>query len=356
VSDVKKSLFALPVMLILFFCCACSFLDAVTATTTAATGTGTSAASTVPATTAPAQTETSAAESTVPPSTTTKPATTQPVTQPTAATAAGTTKPATTRTDFPTFTGYQPLPERTLKVTDPDNARGLSEKKNGYDFGIAATPGQRPSVSVNHQEYFDAKGFNALSIDLKRDSKILYLTFDCGYENGYTEKILDTLKSKKVPAAFFCTLSFIKDQPAIAARMIKEGHILGNHSATHGSFPDMSRKEMALELQQCDNYLRKNFGYSEPYFRFPAGEYSDCALDLVGSVGYKSVFWSVAYADWDPANQKGRQFAFDTVTSRLHPGAVILLHAVSKDNAAALGDIIDRARGEGYEFRSLRSY
>lgn len=342
----KKSLCALLVMLTVFACCSCSLFDGGT-TTSAETGTDVSAASTAPSTTAPAQTETTPPASTAPPATTSQPA---------PATTTGTTKPAaTTKTDYSTYTGYAPLPERTLKITDPNNTRGLSEKKNGYDFGLAPNA-QRPAVSVNHQKYFDSKGYNALSIDLKRDSKILYLTFDCGYENGYTEKILDTLKTKKVPSAFFCTLSFIKDQPAIAARMIKEGHILGNHSATHGSFPDMSRSEMALEIQQCDNHLRRYFGYSEPYFRFPAGEYSDCALDLVGSVGYQSVFWSVAYADWDPANQKGRQFAFDTVTSRLHPGAVILLHAVSKDNAAALGDIIDWARQEGYEFRSLRSY
>jgi len=338
---VKKSLCALLAVLTAFACCACSLLDR-GETTSAETGTNTSATSSIPVTTTDAPAETSTVASTVPPVTTT---------------AANTsTAPATTtKTSYSTYTGYAPLPERTLKVTDPDNTRGLSEKKNGYDFGLAPNA-QRPAVSVNHQKYFDSKGYNALSIDLKRDSKILYLTFDCGYENGYTEKILDTLKAKKVPSAFFCTLSFIKDRSDIAARMIKEGHILGNHSATHGSFPDMSRTEMALEIQQCDNYLRRNFGYSEPYFRFPAGEYSDCALDLVGSVGYQSVFWSVAYADWDPANQKGRQFAFDTVTSRLHPGAVILLHAVSKDNAAALGDIIDWARQEGYEFRSLRSY
>jgi len=351
VNPVKKSLCALLVMLVVFACCSCSLLDG-GETTGTETGTSPSATNTVPATTAPAQTETTTAASTAPPVTTTKAATTQPTTT---TTTAATQPASTTSANYSTYTGYAPLPERTLKVTDPDNTRGLSVNKNGYDFGLAPNA-QRPQVSVNHQKYFDSKGFNALSIDIKHNGKILYLTFDCGYENGYTEKILDTLKAKKVPSAFFCTLSFIKDQPAIAARMIKEGHILGNHSATHGSFPDMSRTEMALEIQQCDNYLRRYFGYSEPYFRFPAGEYSDCALDLVSGIGYQSVFWSVAYADWDPANQKGRQFAFDTVTSRLHPGAVILLHAVSKDNAAALGDIIDWARQEGYEFRSLRSY
>ena len=110
------------------------------------------------------------------------------------------------------------------------------------------------------------------------------------------------------------------------------------------------------EIKAFDDYIRTNFGYSSPYFRFPKGEYSDCALDLVGSLGYTSVFWSLAYADWDTSAQKGAQYAVDTVISRIHPGAVILLHAVSSDNAQGLGEIIDTARSMGYEFRSLDEY
>ena len=183
---------------------------------------------------------------------------------------------------------------------------------------------------------------------------MLYLTFDCGYENGYTAKILDTLQEKQVSAAFFCTLPQVKENPELIARMINEGHIVGNHSVKHPSFPTLTRLRMAEEIKGMDDYLRTNFGYSEPFFRFPMGEYSDCALDLVGSLSYQCVFWSVAYADWDLDNQKGADYAFETVTARLHPGAVILLHSVSPDNAAALGRIIDWAKQEGYVFHSLR--
>lgn len=249
-----------------------------------------------------------------------------------------------------TYTGYMPLPIRSVTAPDPDNARGLSEKKVGFGSGLSQN-GERPAASVNLQKTFDK--YNALAIDLKTPGKVLYMTFDCGYENGYTASILDTLKQKTVPAAFFCTLSYIKQQPALTTRMIKEGHIVGNHSSTHPEFPDISRTKMANEVLDCDNYLREKFGYTAPYFRFPTGSYSDSALDLVQAVGFRSVFWSVAYADWDIQNQKGKQYAFDTVTSRLHPGAVILLHAVSSDNAQALGDIIDWARAQGYEFRAL---
>lgn len=255
--------------------------------------------------------------------------------------------------DGGTYTGLPALPLVEFKVTDPDNARGLSTEKHGYGFGVAKD-GKPNQISVNNQAYFDNGGFNAVALDTKSTDKVLYLTFDCGYENGYTAKVLDILKVKGVTAAFFCTLPQIKSEPELTARMINEGHIVGNHSVTHPSFPEKSRLEMAQEIKGMDDYLRTNFGYSEPFFRFPMGEYSDCALDLVGSLGYKCVFWSLAYSDWDLSNQKGADYAFETVTSRLHPGAVILLHAVSPDNAEALGRIIDYAQEQGYTFKSLR--
>lgn len=254
-----------------------------------------------------------------------------------------------------TYTGLPALPLQDFSVTDPENTRGLSNKKIGYSYGVAKN-GTPHETSVQNQAYFSGNGYRAFCLDTVSTEKTLYLTFDCGYENGYTEKILDTLKEKGVPAAFFCTLPQVEDNPALIARMINEGHIVGNHSVKHPSFPTLTRLEMAQEIQGMDDYLRTNFGYSEPFFRFPMGEYSDCALDLVGSIGYSSVFWSVAYEDWDLDNQRGTQYAFDTVTSRLHPGAVILLHSVSPDNANALGQIIDWARAQGYVFKSLRDF
>lgn len=252
-----------------------------------------------------------------------------------------------------TYTGLPALPLQDFTVSDPDNTAGLSTEGRGYSYGVAKN-GVPHATSVANQKYFETKGYNAVCLDTKSTEKVLYLTFDCGYENGYTAKILDTLREKKVPSAFFCTLPQVKDYPQLIARMIQEGHIVGNHSVKHPSFPKLTRIEMAAELQGMDDYLRTNFGYSEPFFRFPMGEHSDCALDLIGSLGYKSVFWSVAYADWDLDKQKGTDYALQTVTARLHPGAVILLHSVSPDNANALGQIIDWARAEGYTFRSLR--
>lgn len=252
---------------------------------------------------------------------------------------------------YDTYTGLAPLPGVKFNVPDSSNKKGLSQKKIEHSFGVAKN-GEPHEISVLSQNFFESGGFDAVTYD-KRGNKNLYLTFDCGYENGYTEKILDVLKAKKVPAAFFCTYTDIRDNPELIARIINDGHIVGNHSATHPSFAEIDRSRMAKEIEDCDNYLREKFGYTSPFFRFPKGEYSENALDLVNSLGYKCVFWSLAYSDWDTENQKGGDYAFNTVTARLHPGAVILLHSVSADNAEAMDRIIDYARKNGYTFKSL---
>ena len=251
-----------------------------------------------------------------------------------------------------TYTGYAPLPTVEYHAADPQNTKGLAMKTIEHSYGVAAD-GKVHSISYESQRYFDQKDFDAVTYDNKSEGKYLYLTFDCGYENGNTGKILDILKQKNVPAAFFCTQHQVQSEPELTARMITEGHIVGNHSVNHPNFSKISAEKMAEELAGFDNYMRLHFGYCSSYFRYPEGAYSDYALSEVMSHGFKVCFWSLAYADWDENNQKGADYAYNTVVSRLHPGAVMLLHSVSADNAAALGRIIDEARAEGYEFRSL---
>lgn len=259
---------------------------------------------------------------------------------------------ATTRSEYKTFTGYKPLNTVNFTAADPQNSRKLPETKIEHAYGVASN--EKPhSISVSSQEFFTKKSFKAVTYNSKNKEKVLYLTFDCGYENGYTSKVLDVLKEKNIKAAFFCTLDEIESEPELIARMIKEGHIVGNHSSTHPSFAEISREKMAKEIEKCDNFLRTNFGYTSKFFRFPKGEYSESALELVGSLGFVSVFWSLSYSDWDVNNQKGAEYAFEKVTSRIHPGAIILLHSVSSDNANALGRIIDYAAEKGYKFDSL---
>ncbi len=247
------------------------------------------------------------------------------------------------------------LERAEFSVNDPENERGLSTKRIEHSYGVASG-GKPHHISVSAQKKFEKWGYRAFCYDNKTQEKVLYLTFDCGWENGCTGMILDTLKEKNVPAAFFCTLEHIESEPELISRMIDEGHIVGNHSANHADFAEISRRRMADEILECDNYLREKFGYTSKFFRFPEGAYNESALELVSSMGYTSVFWSCSYADWDVENTKGGDYAFETVTSRLHPGAVILLHSVSPDNALAIGRIIDYARENGYEFRALTEY
>ncbi len=250
------------------------------------------------------------------------------------------------------LTGREVLKPASFKVNDPENARGLSTEKIEHSYGVAEN-GQPHEISKAAQKYFEGTGYKAVCYDTKSAGKVLYLTFDCGWENGCTDKVLDILKEKKVSAAFFCTLDHIKSSPELIARMINEGHIVGNHSAKHPNFAEISRQRMADEILECDNYLRENYGYTTTFFRFPEGAYNENALELVDSMGYKTAFWSCAYADWDVSQVRGGDYAFEKVTARLHPGAIILLHSVSPDNAEALGDIIDSARQSGYEFKPL---
>lgn len=250
-----------------------------------------------------------------------------------------------------TPSGLTPLSKISLTAQPERSDIKLSSSALSHSHG-PASDGKAHHTVVEFQKNFDR--FGAFTLDTRAEEKVLYLTFDCGYEHdNLTARVLDTLKEKQVPAAFFCTLDHIEKETEIISRMINEGHIVGNHSATHPSFADISRDKMAKELEATENYLRENYGYASRFFRFPAGEYTESALDLVASLGYVSVFWSVAYNDWNVNEIKGKDYAVNTVMSRLHPGAIILLHSVSHDNAEALGEIIDRARAEGYTFRAL---
>ena len=246
--------------------------------------------------------------------------------------------------------GFAPLEKITYNPSQNDS---LSTKKISHSHG-PASGGKAHHTVLEMQKLMEK--YSAFTVDTSGE-KVLYLTFDCGYEyENLTSRVLDVLKEKGVTATFFCTLDHIKKEGELIARMIKEGHIVGNHSTTHPSFAEISREKMAKEIEETENYLRETFGYAAKYFRFPAGEYSESALELVSSLGYRSVFWSVAYDDWDTSKIRGKDYATEKVVSRLHPGAVILLHSVSKDNADALGDIIDKAREQGYRFESIMNY
>lgn len=182
------------------------------------------------------------------------------------------------------------------------------------------------------------------------DEKKICLTFDEGYENGYTPQILDTLKEKKVKAIFFVTYDFASQNPDLIKRMIDEGHIVGNHSYRHYSMDEVSDDVAKEEVTYLHKYIKDKFNYTMSYFRFPKGEFSERSLQIVKDLNYKSVFWSFAYADWDPDNQTEENQAFTHICESTHPGAILLLHAVSKTNADILGKVIDDVQKQGYTF------
>lgn len=194
-------------------------------------------------------------------------------------------------------------------------------------------------------------------IYMGKEDEGIYLTFDEGYENGYTASILDTLKEKDVKAAFFITMPYLKEHEDLVRRMVEEGHIVGNHTVNHPSMPSVTDDgKLRAELTGLSEAFKEKFGAEMQYVRPPKGEYNDRTLRITRDMGYKNVFWSFAYQDWEQNTSHGKEYAYNKVMAGLHGGAVILLHAVSRDNAEALGDIIDGARAKGYEFRSLNEY
>lgn len=183
-------------------------------------------------------------------------------------------------------------------------------------------------------------------------AKVVYLTFDEGYENGYTAKILDILKDNDVKAAFFITGHYLKTNPALVKRMVDEGHIVGNHTMYHHSLPELTTKQIGEELRPLEQEFEKLTGQKMHYLRPPKGEYSERTLADTRAMGYYNIFWSLAFVDWLPV-PGGPAESYRSVMDNLHNGAVILLHAVSKENTEVLGNILKDTKKRGYTFKTL---
>ena len=186
-------------------------------------------------------------------------------------------------------------------------------------------------------------------------SKVIYLTFDEGYENGHTGQILDILKDYKVPAAFFVVKPYINKEPDLIKRMVNEGHIVGNHSVHHPSMPQIHDKEkFEAEFKGVEDAYKELIGEDMPkFFRPPMGKYSKESLQMTKDLGYKTIFWSFAYKDWLVNNQPAENYAIKKIGNGAHPGSIMLLHAVSNTNAKVLATVIKTFQDEGYEFKSL---
>ena len=228
---------------------------------------------------------------------------------------------------------------------------GLSNDCRGW--GFRRMPG-RPEFTARQREEMET--YRCIYMG-SEEEKRLYLTFDEGYENGYTPMILDVLQKTATPAAFFITGAYLEREPELVCRMVAEGHTVGNHSMNHPGLPSIGDNEAAAqEITMLAERFSALTGQEMTYFRPPRGEYSPRTLAIADNLGYTNVFWSLAYRDWDTDAQRGAEHAYREVTGQLHPGCVILLHAVSRDNAEALERIINDAKAQGYTFCPLSEF
>lgn len=245
------------------------------------------------------------------------------------------------------------------RVVNPGEAGKLPENAavsaaEPVNWGLSfQTEGQPPTGNASSEEL---KKYEAYYLG-NTEEKVLYLTFDAGYENGYTEEILDVLKKEKVPAAFFLVGSYIEDNPDLVKRMAEEGHVVGNHTMTH---PDMSAiadaESFEKELTGVEEAYEKAVGEKmKKFYRPPQGKFSLTNLEQAKELGYTTVFWSLAYVDWYVDQQPTREEALQKLMPRTHAGAVILLHSTSKTNAKILQELIQKWKEEGYRFKSVEN-
>ena len=197
--------------------------------------------------------------------------------------------------------------------------------------------------------------FNAAYLGNTQE-KVIYLTFDAGYENGCTAKILDILKKHNAPAAFFLVGNYIEKNADLVRRMVEEGHIVGNHTMHHYDMSKLSDQEsFSKELTQLEALFQETTGKELPkYYRPPQGIYSKENLRMAKELGYKTVFWSLAYVDWNNDQQPTREEAFEKLLPRIHDGAVVLLHSTSQTNAAILDELLTKWEEMGYRFASIQ--
>ena len=188
------------------------------------------------------------------------------------------------------------------------------------------------------------------------ENKYIYVTFDLGYEAGYTESILNTLKEINVPATFFITAHYVNTASDLVQRMINEGHIVGNHTVNHKSMPSLNEQQIKDELMNLHTAIYEKFNYEMRYMRPPKGEYSERALDTTTKLGYIPVMWSFAYADWDEAKQPSQTDGIKKIVDNVHNGEIMLLHATSKTNMEILDTVIKQIKDMGYEFKSLDEF
>lgn len=229
---------------------------------------------------------------------------------------------------------------------------GFALELDSEDWGLGfGEPGTQP---VGNASTEDLAWYHAYYMG-DGSEKVLYLTFDCGYENGNTEPILDALKKHNAPATFFVVGHFLETEPELVKRMVEEGHAVGNHTYHHPDMASISDMEsFGNEVNDVAQLFREITGKElSPYYRPPQGKCNVRNLEMAEELGYYTIFWSLAYVDWNQDNQPSHEEAFDKLTTRVHPGAVVLLHNTSSTNGEILDELLTKWEEMGYSFRPL---
>ncbi len=237
----------------------------------------------------------------------------------------------------------------TDNITPPPRITDITSLDNtsiGWGIGKDTDEQNRPLDCLKNQEKYAAYEADFY----KENSKSIYLTFDEGYEAGYTGEILDTLKEHHASAVFFITMQYAKEEPDLIRRMIDEGHILGNHSTSHpvNGMPSLSIADQEKDVTALQDYVRETYHYEMKLFRFPSGKFSEQSIAVMNNLGLKSIFWSFAHYDYNVNDQPDPVASLEKMKKAFHPGAIYLLHAVSSTDTQILGDLIEAAKAAGY--------
>ena len=238
------------------------------------------------------------------------------------------------------------------KTIETSTTAALSDKKIG--LGIKRGDNhEQPNLGTENKRIIDE--YNGISMG-NSEKPYIYLTFDCGYEAGYTEKILEVLKQNNVKATFFITGHYLNSASDLVKKMIDEGHIIGNHTADHICMPESTNEEIQEDVMELHTALYNKFGYEMKYIRPPKGEYSERTVAYTNTLGYTTVMWSFAYDDWEESKQGREEYGKKKILDNVHNGEVILLHSTSKDNSNILDYCIKEIKSMGYEFRTLDEF
>ena len=228
----------------------------------------------------------------------------------------------------------------------------LSNSK--IEWGIKRSDNnEQPELGIKNKELIEK--YNGIAMG-NAEKKYIYITFDLGYEAGYTANILDVLKENNVQATFFITAHYLNSATDLVERMINEGHIVGNHTVNHKSMPQLSDEGIKTELMDLHQSIYEKFNYEMKYMRPPCGEFSERSLNATKELGYKTVMWSFAYVDWEENKQPAHEEAMKKIMNNLHNGEIMLLHATSKTNSEIMDQMIKKIAEEGYEIRSIDDF